>query len=62
MEDRIQARLQKNCETAKQNLANLQQGGNKAFVTPDGEVFRLTDDERQRRIDEANRQIKENCI
>lgn len=58
---RIQKLRRKNCEIAKKNLANLNQGGNKAFMTPDGEVIRLTDDERQRRIDEANKQIKENC-
>ena len=58
---RIQKQRRKNCEIAKKNLANLHQGGQKAFMTPDGEVVRLTDDERQRRIDEANKQIKENC-
>jgi hypothetical protein len=58
---KIQKLRRKNCEIAKKNLANLHQGGQKAFMTPDGEVVRLTDDERQRRIDEANKQIKENC-
>jgi len=58
---RIQKIRRKNCATAKQNLANLHQGGQKAFMTPDGEVVRLTDEERQRRIDETNKQIKENC-
>jgi antirestriction protein ArdC len=57
----IQKRRRENCEIAKKNLANLHQGGNKAFMTPDGEVIRLSDEERQRRIDEANKQIKENC-
>jgi hypothetical protein len=58
---RIQKLRRKNCEIAKKNLANLQQGGQHAYLTPDGEVVRLTDEERQRRIDEANSQIKENC-
>lgn len=58
---RIQKRRRENCEIANKNLANLHQGGQKAIMTPDGEVIRLTDDERQRRIDEANKQIKENC-
>lgn len=58
---RIQKLRRKNCEIAKKNLANLQQGGQKAFMTPSGEVVRLTDDERQRRIDETNKQIEENC-
>lgn len=58
---RIQKLRRENCATAKQNLANLHQGGQKAFMTPDGQVIRLTDEERQRRIDEANKQIEENC-
>jgi hypothetical protein len=58
---RIQELRKDNCRIAKKNLANLHQGGNKAFMLPNGEVIRLTDDERQRRIDEANKQIKENC-
>lgn len=57
----IQKLRRENCATARQNLANLHQGGQKAFMTPDGQVVRLTDEERQRRIDEANKQIKENC-
>jgi len=60
-QDMIKARRKKNCEISKQNLANLHQGGNKAFMTPDGKVIRLTDEERARRIDEANKQIKDNC-
>ncbi len=57
----IQKIRRENCATAKANLAKLQQGGNRAYRTPDGEVVRLTEEDRQQRIDEANRQIKENC-
>lgn len=60
-QDKIQELRKDNCKIAKKNLANLHQGGNKAFMLPNGEVIRLTDDERQRRIDEANKQIEENC-
>ncbi|MFV1972589.1 MAG: DUF4124 domain-containing protein [Thiohalobacterales bacterium] len=60
-QDRIRERRKKNCEISNRNLANLHQTGNRIFMTPDGEVMRLTDEERQRRIDEANRQIEENC-
>jgi hypothetical protein len=58
---RIQKLRRENCAIATQNLANLNQGGQKAFMTPDGEVLRLSDDERASRIDQANMQIKENC-
>ena len=58
---RIQKVRRENCEIAKKNLANLGLGGNRIFMTPDGEVVRLTDEERQRRVDEANMQIEENC-
>jgi hypothetical protein len=57
----IQKLRRENCATARANLAKLQQGGNRAYRTPDGEVVRLTEADRQQRIDEANRQIKENC-
>lgn len=57
----IQKIRRENCATARANLAKLQQGGNRAYRTPDGEVVRLDEEERQRRITEANRQIEENC-
>ena len=57
----IQKLRRENCANARANLAKLQQGGNRAYRTPDGEVVRLTEEERQQRIDEANRQIQENC-
>ncbi len=57
----IQKIRRENCATAGRNLAMLQQGGNRAYRTADGQVVRLTDEDRQQRIDEANRQIEENC-
>ena len=57
----IQKIRRKNCETANQNLVNLQRGGNVRYMGADGKIMRLTEEERQKRIDEANSQIKENC-
>ena len=56
------ARIRKqNCETARKNLAKLRRGGNNAYMTPEGEVVRLTDDERARRIEDAKQGVKDNC-
>ena len=51
----------KNCEIANKNLDNLQRGGNVRYMNANGEVIRLSEEERQKRIDEANKHIKENC-
>lgn len=52
---------EKNCITAKNNLAKLHQGGIKRYLTPEGEVIRLTEEDRQRRISEANKQVEQYC-
>jgi len=52
---------EKNCITAKNNLAKLHQGGIKRYLTPEGDVIRLTEEERQRRITEAQGQIDKYC-
>ena len=52
---------EKNCATARRNLAELQQGGIKRYRLPNGEVLRLNEEDRQKRIAEANKQIEENC-
>ena len=52
---------EKNCITAQNNLAKLQQGGIKRYLTPEGEVIRLTEEDRQRRITAANKQVKQYC-
>ena len=57
----IQKIRRTNCETANKNLVNLQRGGNVRYMGSNGEVIRLTEEERQKRIEEANAQIKENC-
>ena len=50
-----------NCITAQANLARLQQGGIKRYLTPEGEVIRLSEEDRQRRISEAHQQIDQYC-
>jgi hypothetical protein len=50
-----------NCTTATNNLAKLQEGGRKRYLTPDGKVTRLTEEQRQQRINEAKNQIDEFC-
>jgi hypothetical protein len=50
-----------NCVKAKKNLVVLQQGGEKRYMTSEGEVLRLTEEDRQQRIAEANKQIQEFC-
>ena len=60
-QEEIQKLRKSNCETAHKNLANLQRGGNVRYMGPNGEAIRLTEEERQKRIDETNVQIKENC-
>jgi hypothetical protein len=57
----IQKIRRSNCETAHKNLVNLQRGGNVRYMGPNGEVIRLTEEERQKRLDETNKQIEENC-
>jgi hypothetical protein len=52
---------QENCVTARKNLSELQQGGIKRYRTGDGKVLRLTEEQRQQRIAETNKQIDENC-
>jgi len=56
-----QAIRDKNCITARANLRTLQSGGNRLVRLPDGSYTRFTPEERQRRVEEAQRYIKENC-
>jgi hypothetical protein len=52
---------EKNCITARNNLGKLQQGGIKRYLTPEGEVIRLTVEDRQRRTTEAQAQVEKYC-
>lgn len=51
-----------NCKTARNNLSKLLEGNGKTrYLTPDGEVVRLTVEDRQKQIAETEAQIAENC-
>ena len=52
--------MQENCNNARQNLKSLNKGQVR-YINPEGEVIRLTEEERQERIAEANAQIKLLC-
>lgn len=53
--------IKENCANAQKNLGALNEGGRKRYLTPEGEVVRLTEQERESRIAEANKQMKEYC-
>ncbi|MFJ2366424.1 DUF4124 domain-containing protein [Pseudomonas sp. NPDC087697] len=55
-----QAQLKTFCEQARTNLAQLQNNP-RLREEVDGELRRLTDQQRQERITEAQKQIKDNC-
>ncbi|APC17489.1 glycosyltransferase [Pseudomonas frederiksbergensis] len=55
-----QAQLKTFCEQVRTNLAQLQNNP-RLREDVDGEMRRLTDQQRQERITEAQKQIKDNC-
>ena len=55
-----QAQLKTFCDQARTNLAQLQNNP-RLREEVDGELRRLTDQQRQERITEAQKQIKDNC-
>mgnify|MGYP001811910537 FL=1 len=57
----IDAAYEKNCTTSKNNLAKLQEGGKRRYKTADGQVMHFSEEERQKRINEAKDQIDEFC-
>jgi hypothetical protein len=57
----IDAAYERNCTASKNNLAKLQEGGRKRYKTADGQVMHFSEEERQRRINEAKDQIDEFC-
>jgi hypothetical protein len=57
----IDEAYEKNCISSRNNLAKLQEGGRKRYLTADGQVIRLSEEERQQRINEAKDQIDEFC-
>lgn len=50
-----------NCKIAKGNLAQLNIGGRLRYRNEDGEYVTMTEEERQKRIGEANQQIEMYC-
>lgn len=53
--------IKENCENARKNLAILQEGGHHRVRLPDGTITYLTDEQKQQRIEEAEKQIAEYC-
>jgi hypothetical protein len=57
----IDEAYEKNCLASRNNLAKLQEGGKKRYLTADGQVIHLSEEERQQRINEAKDQIDKFC-
>jgi hypothetical protein len=57
----IEAVNEKNCAAAKHNYEILQASTRRRYRTPDGEYHRLTEEQRQQRISEAEQMIKRSC-
>lgn len=53
--------MQENCLKARSNLDVLNRGGNVQYRTSSGEIIRLSEEQRQQRIAEANEQIRLLC-
>ncbi|PLY16394.1 MAG: hypothetical protein C0631_03890 [Sedimenticola sp.] len=56
--DKIKA---ESCAAAKHNLSVYQNAGNKLIKTPEGLYERLTDEQREERIKQAEENVKEFC-
>ena len=56
-----QARREANCEAARNNLGILQGPSNRLIKRPGGDYQRLTEEERQTRIREAEEIIERDC-
>jgi Domain of unknown function (DUF4124) len=50
-----------NCKIANNNLVQLNMGGHLRYRNEKGEYVNMSEEERQKRIAEANRQIKQFC-
>lgn len=57
---KIAQALEENCSNARSNLKSLNRGQVR-YVSPEGEIIRLTEDQRQQRIEEAKAQIGVLC-
>ncbi len=55
------AAIQKNCEIAQANLKLYQDNPGRRMMDEAGNVYRLTEEERQQKIEESRQQIEEFC-
>ena len=60
-EEQVQARRAANCRAARNNLGILQGPANRLIKRPGEDYKRLTDEERQTRIQEAEKIIERDC-
>lgn len=60
-EQKASATRETNCAHARHNLENLLTRVRALVRTSDGEYVRLTEEERQKRIQEAKEQVSKNC-
>ena len=58
---RVKSTRQSNCTSARSNLRKIEGLGTRLLKTSDGEYLRLTQEEREKRIQAAKEQIKNNC-
>ncbi|OOZ41407.1 hypothetical protein BOW53_03940 [Solemya pervernicosa gill symbiont] len=56
-----QAIRQENCKRAKENLQKLADNPGRRMRDNDGNVYMMPEEQRQQRMEEARKQIKENC-
>lgn len=54
-------RLAQNCDAAKSNLAKLENRRLRRLTDNEGNVTVLTEEERQKKIEEARKVVRENC-
>jgi hypothetical protein len=60
-QDQERRARESNCQAARANLETLGGPTNRVMLMPDGSYKRLTEEERQKLMDEARQQISENC-
>lgn len=54
-------RRKQNCAMARSNLDKINNAGHRRIIGPDGVAYYQTEEERQQRISEAQKQIEEFC-
>jgi hypothetical protein len=56
-----QAAIEQNCATAQSNLQLYQNNPGRRFLDEEGNAYRLSEEERQQKIEETQQQIEEFC-